>query len=86
MVFDKGGLSRVGPLYITPTPLFFKLCWEGMHTVYTFNVALDIFNCGISGVEISESTVFVMLRSLEACNPVLRSQARSLLMLYQSNQ
>ena len=36
--------------------------------------------------EFSEEAVFVVLRNLEACNPVLRSQARTSLKFYQSNE
>ena len=37
----------------------------------------------IDQTEISESSLFVTLRNLEACNPVLRSQARSTLQVFE---
>ena len=36
----------------------------------------------ISGIEFSESAVFAAMQNFEACNPVLRSQARSTLQYF----
>ena len=37
-------------------------------------------------IEFSDEAVFLVLMNLEACNPVLRSQARSSLAFYESNE
>ena len=39
-----------------------------------------------SAVNFSEEALFVALKNREACNPVLRTQAESLILLFMENQ